>query len=652
MKKPLVSILIPVYNVEKYLKTCLDSVINQTLLDIEIICVNDGSTDNSAAILEEYRKLDTRIKIITKENGGLPSARNAALECAKGTYVGFVDSDDFVEKNMFQKLVETAKKDDADIVICGANILPETPRANDWLYACLSPSYCKYEKFDSEVLYSRIDTTPFLWRTLIKKELIDSNSARLDEDIIIGEDKAFQCKVFPEAKRISVIPDKLYNYYWCRPGSLMQKQVYNNMEKRVLEHSKLVSRIGKDLIEKKHLDDREKICIDFIEWSIPFIYDDFIYLSLNSKIKASTELMPMWENLHIYQCINSIPEWKKDAFEYIKQFYGEKALFPKLSIIIPIEFSSRYIDKMLKMLDEIMDENIEIIIINNGMNNESYIEVQNFLYKNKLVRLFNTPSYTSYAESLNIGVKLASGTYISFLDTHDWYQSKSRLKDWLNYAVEKNYDICASNYSLKRIPSDSCAKQYKEDNWEEIIFELDFHNFLFKNELIQESDISFKETTILTGYLFFCHAILEAQNIGYFNEDVYCLREMHHADWISTNKCEKVLEALRSLVELSIEKVIPYLHGSVFSMLNSDWLKQIIVNNTKPYCMPSWKCPNGENSQIKTVKTLFEIVQLADLEMLSKCGYTDDDCLFETLYEVIKQRHKFLSDLSNQYLGC
>ena len=111
MAKPLVSVLIPVYNVEKYLERCLDSILKQTLTKIEIICVNDGSTDNSLSILKEYQKKDSRIIIVNKENGGLPSARNAGLDRAEGKYVGFVDSDDYIEPNMFQKLYDTAESE-------------------------------------------------------------------------------------------------------------------------------------------------------------------------------------------------------------------------------------------------------------------------------------------------------------------------------------------------------------------------------------------------------------------------------------------------------------------------------------------------------------------------------------------------------------
>ena len=124
MKTPLVSVLIPVYNVEKYLSRCLDSLINQTLTDIEIICVNDGSTDGSLKILKQYQEKDNRIVIVDKKNGGLPSARNAGLDRARGQYVGFVDSDDYVEPSMFETLYKTAKKKNSEVVICGAQIFP------------------------------------------------------------------------------------------------------------------------------------------------------------------------------------------------------------------------------------------------------------------------------------------------------------------------------------------------------------------------------------------------------------------------------------------------------------------------------------------------------------------------------------------------
>lgn len=114
-----VSIIVPVYNVEKYLKRCLDSLVNQTLKDIEIICVNDGSTDGSLAILNEYVRNDDRIVVINQENSGQSVARNRGIDVAKGEYIGFVDSDDWVCEDYFERLHNSAIQNNAEIAVGG-----------------------------------------------------------------------------------------------------------------------------------------------------------------------------------------------------------------------------------------------------------------------------------------------------------------------------------------------------------------------------------------------------------------------------------------------------------------------------------------------------------------------------------------------------
>ena len=113
---PKVSVIIPVYNTERYLRRCLDSVCNQTLSDIEIICINDCSTDNSLDILKEYADKDKRIKIINfKENKGAAVARNTGIDIVNGEYIGFIDSDDFVDSDFYEKLYNTASENNSDI---------------------------------------------------------------------------------------------------------------------------------------------------------------------------------------------------------------------------------------------------------------------------------------------------------------------------------------------------------------------------------------------------------------------------------------------------------------------------------------------------------------------------------------------------------
>lgn len=123
MTKELISIIVPVYNVEKYLKKCVDSIVNQTYKNLEIILVDDGATDNSGKICDELVELDNRIKVYHKKNGGLSDARNYGVERATGDYIGFVDSDDYIDAEMYERLYEAIKKENADVAECNLKIV-------------------------------------------------------------------------------------------------------------------------------------------------------------------------------------------------------------------------------------------------------------------------------------------------------------------------------------------------------------------------------------------------------------------------------------------------------------------------------------------------------------------------------------------------
>ena len=118
MSKPLLSIIVPVYNVEKYIERCIKSILNQSFTNFELILVDDGSPDNCGKICDEYKKKDSRIKVIHKKNGGLSDARNAGLNIATGKYIGFVDSDDIIHPQMYEKLFNCINKYNSDIVQC------------------------------------------------------------------------------------------------------------------------------------------------------------------------------------------------------------------------------------------------------------------------------------------------------------------------------------------------------------------------------------------------------------------------------------------------------------------------------------------------------------------------------------------------------
>ena len=217
---PLVSIIVPCYGVEKYLNRCLDSIVNQTIKDIEIILVDDGSPDRVPKMCDEWAKKDTRIKVIHKKNEGLGFARNSGLEIAKGEYVAFVDSDDFVDVTMFGKLLGTAKLDGADIVYCG--LLQQDANGSLREFRDFDKHVVFREEKTSQVALSFIHKTTIcqrkrlfmsVWHSIYKRRIINENNITFySEREVVSEDLPFQAMMCNKAKVISFIPDCLYNY--------------------------------------------------------------------------------------------------------------------------------------------------------------------------------------------------------------------------------------------------------------------------------------------------------------------------------------------------------------------------------------------------------------------------------------------------------
>lgn len=648
MKTPFVSILVPVYNVEKYLERCLESLIKQTLTNIEIICVDDGSTDGSAKILKKYRRKDSRISIIHKENGGLPSARNAGIDAARGEYVGFVDSDDYVEERMFQCLYETARSHDSELVICGAEIFPEKPHASSWLYKCLSPEYHYYEKFEPSLLFENSSTTPFLWRTLIKRDLLQEHGLRLDEDVLLGEDKLFQAKVYPKAKGITVIPDKLYHYGWYREDSMMSQDVYHVSGKKMAAHWKMMRRIAEELAESFT---ETEMSLQFLKWSIPFLYADFIYQSASVKIELSPQVVEMWEKAGYYSNKRNLPDWINEQFSY---FYEVSKILPvsaKISVIVPVSGKCEYIESTLKsILEQSMDE-IECIIVNSGASDVTYTILHRYLFKDKRVRLYNVEGKKTYADCLNYGISLAEGEYLAFCDPDGWYADANVLKAWYYVASGPTADICAG-IKLQRDNKDF-VKACELDGGDTVdecsagsFLQNDFHHVIYRREFLEEKEIMFDDSSIVTGFPFLVRAYLEAEGKVFMNRLNYVTRQIHRPDWISTEKCEKVLNAMEEMMEYSVLKQSGEVQARVLALLNGDYLKKMIVNNTRAYCMPPERCPNGENSQFTTVKHLYRIMQLVDSDLLEGAGYELNVPYVNILCEVMKERQRFLADLS------
>lgn len=213
----LISVIVPVYNVEKYLKRCIDSILAQSCKQLEIILVDDGSTDGSPVICDAYARQDDRVKVIHKANGGLSDARNAGMEIATGDYVGFVDSDDWIEPDMYRAMYEAMVQNKAQVAVCryaevyadkvidgsgGDVVLLSRAEVLD-IYICEHPQYKIYNS---------------VWSKLFQREIISDicfPKGRNSEDIV------FTTKAFCRLERCVYLDTAYYNYVREREGSIM-----------------------------------------------------------------------------------------------------------------------------------------------------------------------------------------------------------------------------------------------------------------------------------------------------------------------------------------------------------------------------------------------------------------------------------------------
>lgn len=259
MKNYKISIIIPVYNTEKYIKECIESIIKQTYKNIEIIIVNDGSKDNSLSICNEYALKDKRIKVINQKNKGQSSARNKGIKNSNGDYILFVDSDDWIEENMLEILIKKANTDLSDIVICSHKIINENSVTNIVLE--------KKHSFEEYLFEST--TMGYSMCKMIKKSCINRY---FREDIFFMEDMIFWMDNKQNINKVSYIPNCLYNYRMTNTSVLHSKK-YNKRMYSLLESAKILV----SLVPEKYKNIYRKIYLDsFFKYRKHLSYSDYI----------------------------------------------------------------------------------------------------------------------------------------------------------------------------------------------------------------------------------------------------------------------------------------------------------------------------------------------------------------------------------------
>ena len=419
-----ISVVIPVFNTECYLSTCLDSVLNQTLENIEVICIDDGSTDNSLEILKKYQKKDNRVKIISKDNEGQGVARNIGISEAIGEYIAFVDSDDFIKKTMLEKLYNSCKNNNLDLVMCKVASFDElSNEINDslWYY-----SLGVFNDFEKRV-FSHKDTLEFTceisvtpYNKLYKTSLIKKYDINFAENLIF-EDEVFFYDVYLKAKKVSIVDETLYYYRINRAESTVGKTANKDYSdivpifKLIIEKFKetntwddykiSVSNRFIHLMLWRYSQTSKKFRKNFFyslkELLVELLLDNTINDNLSLKVKHRVDLLI---NASDYEDFST--KDKNKLFSIVMACYNvENYVSDAIESVINQSFG--------------FESNIELILVDDGSVDETS--------KICLEYVKNYPDNIKYfhqenqgqAVARNFGLKHINGKYINFLDSDD-----------------------------------------------------------------------------------------------------------------------------------------------------------------------------------------------------------------------------------------
>lgn len=369
-----VSVIVPVYNAEKYLKQCLDSIITQTLTDIEIICVDDGSTDKSLEILKLYEKNDTRIKVIQQNNQYAGVARNNGLKIATGEWVTFIDSDDFCEIDGLEKLYSIAKENSLDFIKCSSYVLNETTHEyekQEWyLNKIAEKIFNKITFFDEypDILYGICDTP---WSGLYKMSFIKNNNIHFPNFHCVN-DHSFFVECLLKAKRIMVKDVYFVHHRIERDGSLIYTKHYYFDDQ--IKNYERVKNIVKDINNPKYaIYSLRREFSQVFYWYKKLIIRNINLVNINNIMiefcknydisDVGEEYLRRNPYFNIYNDLKN-----KEVIELCKT----KVDNPKFSIIIPVYNTVKYLPKCIEsVLNQTLKE-FEIICIDDNSNDGSY----------------------------------------------------------------------------------------------------------------------------------------------------------------------------------------------------------------------------------------------------------------------------------------
>lgn len=533
---PKVSVIIPVYNVEEYLRECLDSVVNQTLKEIEIICVDDGSTDNSLEILKEYAKKDNRITVISQKNINAGVARNAGLAVAMGEFIGFIDSDDYISLEMYEKLYNKSKQEKLDICICRF-LIKDEKKSKDIKDNGINLWCIKYFNQDKGGnIINQIQkpifqmTNPAPWNKIYNRQFLKDNK-NLFQSVISTNDVAFTNMALCLSKSIGLIYENLYFY---RINT--NKSLTDTKDKNILCYYEAIKELKKRL-EAKNL--YNAYYQSFINACVGYCIYNYNKVSNRNK-----SLLKKYTKENIFKLIelsqNKLNLLYNETYKKICKMFIELNDFPKVSIVLPIYNAEPYLRECLDSVVNQTLKDIEIICVNDGSTDNSLEIIKEYAKKDIRIRYIDKPN-AGYGQTMNCGMDLATGEYIGIVEPDDFIKPEM-YETLYNKAKEFDLDIIKANYyKFEKIGADYNYKREKlinDSKYYNTIMTPASHTRLlttmtinpagiFKKSFLNQYNIRHNETpgAAYQDNGFWVQTIYQADKILFLDNPFYCYRQ-------------------------------------------------------------------------------------------------------------------------------
>ena len=564
---PKISVLVPIFNVEQYLEECLDSLVHQTLEDIEIICINDGSTDSSPAIIKRFAKADPRIVTITKKNSGYGDSMNKGLKKATGEYIAIVESDDWIEKDAFEKLYALAKEHDAEVVKSNYFDYFTTPDKkhlsgvivelvpNGKLHQLIDP------RKDHEIFYQK----PAIWTGIYKNDFLRDHSIQfLPSPGASYQDMGFNFKVWSSARK-AVFTNQAFLHYRQdneassvnNPGKVFCIADEFHEIEDFLKKNDLYETLGSLMRIAKWAS---------YSWNIERLKAE---LSKDFILKASEEYkLDLESGVFNYELcgpnqVRSISELITSPETVIARKYATESA--RVAVIIPCYNVERFVEKSIESaLSQTLKE-IEIILVDDGSTDDTAAILDTYFAKDVRIKVVNTTN-GGLSAARNVGISESTAPYIAFLDSDDYYEPNS-IENLLTNLEENSSDVSVGSirviYNDKRLTAveKNNDKQYytvklsgKKAINGTVLKKTDVSscNKLFKRSIIERNNIHYPYGLKYEDAFFFNTYCMVADTISYLPGDVFVYNYVRRSDSIMSETFSKKSSASIDHLEIAI----------------------------------------------------------------------------------------------------